>query len=288
MPHAVWKGAIRFGLVHIPVALYPAESPDELDLDLLDQRTMAPVGYRKINRETGREVPGKEIVKGYRLKSGRYVVVSDQDLRRASPEATRTIDIVGFVESDVVDPIFFDKPYYLAPIAQGDKPYTLLREALRRSGRLAIARLVVRTRQYVAAVYPRDRALVVQLLRYPHELRDAGQLDLPSTALSKSGPTPKELEMAEHLVGSMTLDWKPEEFRDDYRDRLLALVRRKAKSGETEEVEDVEKAQEPRAEVIDLMALLKKSVDERRGRERKPGSSAPRRARHRPSRRATA
>lgn len=262
MPQAVWKGAIRFGLVHIPVGLYPAESPDALDLDLLDRRTMAPIGYRKVNRETGREVPGKAIVKGYRLKSGKYVVLTDQDLRRASPEATRTLDIVGFVAKDEVSSIYFDKPYYLAPLAQGDKPYALLREALGRSERMGIARLVVRTRGYVAAVYPRDRVLVAHLLRYEHELRAAVDLDLPATGVARTGLSPKELDMAERLIAGMEMSWRPESYRDDYRDQLLALVRRKARAGKASIVEEAEPEgpKTPGAEVIDLMALLKGSL----------------------------
>lgn len=259
MPHAVWKGSIQFGLVNIPVALYPAETPDELDLDLIDRRTMSPVGYKKINKETGREVPQDEMVKGYAISDGHYVVVSEGDLKRASPEATRTVDIVGFVEAKEIDPIYYDKPYFLAPTGQGGKAYALLRGALEKSGRIGIARLVVRTRQYVAAVYPLGDVLIAQLLRYQHEIRDAKSLDLPKGNTAK--PSAKEVEMAERLIDGMTEAWKPQDFRDEYRDELLALIRKKAKAGKEVEVTEVEEDEEPRgADVVDLMALLKQSV----------------------------
>jgi len=282
MPHAIWKGSIQFGLVNIPVALYPAETPDQLDLDLIDRRTMAPVGYKKINKKTGREVPADEMVKGYEVSEGHYVVVSEGDLKRASPEATRTVDIVGFVEASEIDPIYYDKPYFLAPQGQGGKAYALLRGALEKSGRIGIARLVVRTRQYVAAIYPLDDVLIAQLLRYQHEIRDTGSLDLPKGSTAK--PSSKEVEMAERLIDGMTEKWKPKDFRDDYRDELLALIRKKAKAGKEVEVTEVEEEEEePRgAEVVDLMALLKKSVA---GGGKREGRKAPAK---RPARRKTA
>lgn len=280
MAHALWKGSIQFGLVNIPVGLYTAEVPDDLDLDLIDRRSMAPVGYKRVNKETGREVPYGEIVKGYEVADGRYVVVEERDLKRASPEATQTIDIVGFVESGAIAPIYFDKPYYLAPAGQGGKAYALLREALEKSGRMALARLVVRTRQYVAAVYPLDDVLVVQLLRYQHELRAADDLDLPQGSAGK--PSEKEIEMAERLIEGMAEEWEPASYKDEYRDRLLALIRKKAKEGKTEEVAEVEEEETREAEVVDLMALLKESVKERgkkKASTRRAGAKTPARRR---------
>jgi DNA end-binding protein Ku len=255
MPRAIWKGSLRFGLVTIPVGLYAAESPEELDLDLIDKRSHAPIGYNRINKDTGRAVPPSAVVKGYAVSKGRYVVVSDEDLKRASPEATQTVDVVGFVEAGAIPPIYFDRPYYVAPTGQGDKAYALLREALARSEQQALARIVVRTRQYVAAVYPWERVLVVHLLRYAHELRDTKDLELPV----RSAASPKELAMAEKLIASMEQKWDPEEFRDEYRDQLLALIRKKARAGKEIEVEEPVPGP-PKAEVVDLMALLQKSV----------------------------
>jgi DNA end-binding protein Ku len=271
MPQAIWKGSIRFGLVNIPVALYPAESPATLDLDLLDRRDMARVGYDRVNKSTGRKVASADVVKGYEVSDGRYVVVTDQDLKKAAPEATQTVDIVAFVKAEEVSPIYFDKPYYLAPLSKGDKAYALLREALKRSERIAIANLVVRTRGYVAAVYPQERALVVQLLHYAHELRDPEDLDLPPAGTAKLGITAKELELADRLIEGMVEAWKPEVYKDDYRDQLLALIRKKAKSGGKAVVEEEEEEEEaPRAEVVDLMALLKESVSGKRKGSRAP------------------
>jgi len=259
MPRAIWKGSLRFGLVTIPVGLYAAESPDDLDLDLIDRRSQAPVGYSRINKETGRAVPAAAVVKGYAVAKGRYVVVTDQDLKRASPEATQTIDVVGFVDRADIAPIYFDRPYYIAPTQHGGKAYALLREALAASDRLALARLVVRTRQYVAAVYPWERVLVVQLLRYAHELRGTSALEIPAT-VARSAASTKELAMAERLIASMEQKWDPEEFKDDYRDQLLALIRKKARSGKEIEVEEEPVPRPAKAEVVDLMALLQKSL----------------------------
>jgi DNA end-binding protein Ku len=268
----IWKGSLRFGLVNIPVALYPAEAPDDLNLDLLDRRDMAPVGYKKYNKETGKELKESDVVKAYPTAKNKYVVVSDSDLKRANPEASQTVDIFGFVDRDAVDPIYFDRPYYVAPDGHGDKAYALLREVLERSGRMALARVVIRTRQYIAAVYPLGRVLVVNLLRFHHELRDAADLDLPAAGAARLSA--KELEMAERLIGDMEETWKPESYKDEYRDDLLALIRRKARAGArgaAEEEEEEAPAPKRGAEVVDLMALLQQSV----GRKRK----APRAAR---------
>ena len=273
MPHAVWKGSLRFGLVTIPVGLYPAESPDELDLDLIDRRSHRPVGYKRVNKATGREVASQQVVKGYQISKGRYVVVSDEELKRASPEATQTVDVVSFVDAADIAPIYFDKPYFLAPTGQGERAYALLREALAASERYALARLVVRTRQYVAAVYPWERVLVVHLLRYAHELRDPKDLDLPG----KAGGG-KELAMAERLIASMDDTWRPEDFHDEYRDQLLALIRKKARTGKEIEVAEVEEPGAPkRAEVVDLMKLLQESVAQR-GKRARPAASSRRSA----------
>ncbi len=274
MPHAIWKGNIRFGLVNIPVDLYPAESPDDLNLDLLDRRDMARIGYERTNKSTGRKVPQSEVVKGYEVTGGHYVVVTDKDLRSAAPEATQTVDIVAFVNADEVSPIHYDKPYYLAPSGKGNKAYALLRESLKRSGRIGIARLVVRTRGYVAAVYPLEKVLVVQLLRYASELRDPDAYDVPSAGTSSTGVTAKELELAERLIEGMVEPWKPEEYKDEYRSQLLSLIRKKAKKGaKAVAEEEEEEPQRPEADVVDLMALLKQSVSGGKGggREAAPG-----------------
>jgi DNA end-binding protein Ku len=284
MPHAIWKGSLRFGLVTIPIAVYPAESPDALDFGLLDRRSLQPVGYRKINKATGKELPSSEIVRGYEVSEGRWVVLSDADLKRANPEATQSVDIFAFVGREEIAPLYFDRPYYLAPLKHGEKAYALLREALGRSGRQALARVVLRTRQHVAAVYPLERALVLNLLRFAHELRDTDAYGLPPAGLTKLGLTAKEVEMAERLIDGMVEAWKPEQYKDDYRDDLLALIRRKSKSAGKAEEEEAEApaARAPKAEVVDLMALLKQSVEQ--GGRRTRRSAAPARASSGPAR----
>jgi DNA end-binding protein Ku len=262
MAHAVWKGSLSFGLVTIPVGLYAAESPDDLDLDLLDGRDMSPIGYQRINKNTGKKVDADDIVKGYEIRDGEYVVLADEDFAAANVEATQTVEVAEFVSRDEIDPIYYDKPYYLAPLKGGAKAYALLREALRRSDRVGIGRVVIRTRQYTAAVYPRDQVLVVELLRYSHEIRDPGELDLPGESKKQLDLAEKELKMAERLIESMVAPFEPEKYKDEYRDDLLALIKEKAKRGGAEPLREVPRDVEERgAEVVDLMELLKRSME---------------------------
>lgn len=259
MPHAIWKGALSFGLVNIPVGLYPAESPDDLDFSLLDRRDMAHVGYNKINKKTGKLIKEADIVRGYEVKDGKFVVLDDKDFKRANPKATQTVEIFGFVGAGDIPPLYFDKPYFIAPTKQGVKAYSLLREALEKSGRIGLARVVVRTRQYLAAIYPNDDAIIVNLLRYAHELRDPASLDLPKRAAHSA----KEIQLAERLIDGMEETWKPSQYKDDYRDDLLALIAKKAKSGKKGAAEEEPEPEAPQmAEVVDLMALLQKSLSE--------------------------
>lgn len=261
MPNAIWKGSISFGLVSIPVSLYSAETKRELSFHLLDGRDMAPVRNRRVNQVTGEEVPWEEIVKGYPLEDGRWVVVTDDDLRAANVQATQTIDILGAVCAEDIPIEYFDKPYRLEPMKPGRKAYALLRETLSRARRAALATIVIRTRQHLAAIVPRAEMLVLEILRFPYELRDASDLDLPSADLAKEGVTEAEIAMAEQLVAAMESDWRPAEYHDTYHDDLLALIHRKAEEGEAAPPPPPP-AYEPGAEVVDIMALLKRSVEE--------------------------
>ncbi|HEX2643718.1 MAG TPA: Ku protein [Thermoanaerobaculia bacterium] len=262
MARAIWKGSITFGLVNIPVGLYGAESTNEISFHLLDQRDMAPVRYKRVNEHSGKEVPWDQIVRGYEFEKGKYVVVSDQDLKRASPEATQTVDIVDFVDLEEISPVYFDKPYYLGPDKKGAKSYALLRETLKRTGKVGIAKVVIRTKQHLGAVVPQGNVLVLNLLRFGHELRDADQLDIPS---GKEGVSERELEMAERLVEGMVDRWDPDKYRDDYRNDVMKMIDERVKAGQLEAAPETEE-EEPkpaRGQVIDLMALLKRSVEER-------------------------
>jgi DNA end-binding protein Ku len=276
MPRAIWKGSLSFGLVEIPVALVPAEQTNELSLSMLDSRDHSPVGYKRINKNTGEEVPWEKIAKGYEYEKGEFIVLSEADLHRASPEATQTVDILAFVDEDEIDSMYYDTPYYLEPLKKGSKSYALLRETLRRTQKVGVAKLVLRTRQRLAAVTVRDKVLVVNLLRFARELREPSDLELPG----KDGVGEKELKMAERLVGGMTEKWKPEKYHDEYRDELMAYIEKKARSGELEAIEEPKRKETARrGEVFDLMALLEKSVGAKGKAARKPARAmkAPRR-----------
>jgi len=262
MPRELWKGAIRFGLVHIPVSLYPGEQSEELSFTMLDKRDMSPIGYKRVNKESGDEVPFDQIVKGYEWEDGRYVVLEKEDFKRANVEATQTVDIVGFVDGDQIPNFFYEAPYYLAPGKHGDKGYALLRETLVRTHKVAIGNVVIRTRQHLAAVYPVENLLVLQTLRYVTELRSPDELDVPKD-LQSAKVQPKELDMAERLVEDMTLKkWDPTEYHDTYRDDLMKLIEQKAEG----KLKAVRKAKAtPKAEVIDFASLLEKSLAARKG-----------------------
>jgi DNA end-binding protein Ku len=280
MPRAAWEGAISFGLVNIPVSVHPAEDRGEtISFNMLDGRDMAPIGYQRINKETGEPVSWDDIVKGYEIEDGKFVIVTDEDFKKANPKATRSVEILDFVDLDDIDPAFLETPYYLAPARNGGKAYAVLREALKRSGKAGIAKVVLRTKQHLAALIPRGDALMLEILRFAHELRDPKDLDLPP----ESAATTREIEMAEKLVKGMTSRWQPSKYRDDYTHDLLALIERKAKHGDVEEVEDVEEELKP-TNVVDLMPLLKKSLEA----AERGGGKAKRKTARAPARRKTA
>ena len=263
MARGLWKGAISFGLVNVPVELYSAlKRSAELDLTMLDKRDMAPVGYKRVNKSTGKEVPWEDVVKGYEYEDDKYVVLSEEDFRRANPEASKTVDILAFVDVDDIAPLYFDTPYYLAPGKRGEKAYALLRDAMAKAGKAGIASVVIRTKQYLAALVAQDDALVLTTLRYGKELKTPEDLEIPEK-LKGHKPTAKELDMAQRLIDDMADDWKPGEYHDTYHEDLLKRIEEKVKAGETEEVTAPEKEEKPAksAEVVDLMSLLKKSVE---------------------------
>jgi DNA end-binding protein Ku len=270
MPQAIWKGQISFGLVNVPVNLYPAESSaSEIHFNLLDSENMAHVKYQRINEVTGKEVPMDRVVKGYELENGEQVVLTRQELENFDVEATQTIEIQDFVDVSAIDYTFFDKPYYLVPGKKAEKGYVLLRETLHRTGKVGISKVVIRTRQYLAALMPQDNGLILNLLRYAHELRDLGRYDLPGRDLAAYKVSDRELEMAVNLVNTMTAKWEPEKYHDEYREKLLAYIERKAAEGE--QVQPPEgKVERPRAEVVDFMELLKKSVEEKEKGKKPP------------------
>jgi len=262
MARAFWKGSLSFGLVEIPVSLRPAEDAKELSFTLLDREDFSPVGYKRYNKNTGREVPWDRVVRGYEYEPGEYVVLTDEELKRANVKATQSIEISEFVDGREIDPAFYETPYYVEPLKKGSKSYALLREALERSGRVGIAQIVLRTRQRLAALTVRDGGLLLDVLRYPHELR---QIDTEAIPKRGTGISEREIAMAERLIGEMAARWNPSQFHDTYQEDVLDLVRRKVKSGQTQTIMEPEKTREraPKREVVDLMPLLKKSLEER-------------------------
>jgi DNA end-binding protein Ku len=263
MQRTLWKGAISFGLVHIPVQLYSAEKSHGLDLDMLDKRDFAPIGYKRINKTTGKEVEWADIVKGYQYEPDQYVVLTDEDLKRANVEATGTIDILTFVDARQVPLIYYERPYYLTPDRGGDKVYALLRETLKRSQKIAIAQIVIRTKQHLVALLPMDDMIVLNTLRYADEIRDTDQLKLPKSGVKQAGISEKEMQMALSLVDGMTEDWNAKQYHDSYREDVLAMVQKKIKANQTKTITasiDEDMPQPKGAQIIDLMELLKQSV----------------------------
>ena len=281
MARGLWKGAISFGLVDVPVELFPVEKrSSELDLTMLDRRDLAPVGYKRYNKASGKEVAWNDVVKGYEYRDGRYVVLSDEDFRRANVEASKTVEIHGFVELDAIPPQYFETPYYLSPGKRGEKAYALLRDALVKAGKAGVASVVIRTRQYLAAVVPQDEVLLLNTLRYADESRSADELGIPEK-LAKVKVSAKELELALRLVEDLSEKWQPEKYKDTYREDLLARIQEKVKAGQTEEITQPEKGagrERKGAEVIDLMALLKKSVAKKKPARRAAGAKRKRAA----------
>jgi len=273
MARAFWKGSISFGLVEIPVSLQPAVKTHDLNFSLLDRKDFSPVGYKRYNKNSGREVAWDQVVRGYEYEPDEYVVLSDEELRRANVEASETIEILEFVERDEIDPVYYETPYYVEPLKRGSKSHALLRAALERSGKVGIARVVLRTRQRMAALLVREGVLVLDLLRYAHELRSLDEVQVPPRSAKGAGVSESEIRMAQQLIEGMKGKWDPEKFKDEYRDDVMALVRRKVKAGQTHtivEPEPSETTRRARPEVMDLMPLLKRSLAERGGEGRRP------------------
>jgi DNA end-binding protein Ku len=263
MARALWKGAINFGLVNVPVELYPAEERKEFEFSMLDRRDLSPVGYKRYSKKTGKEVAWNDIIKGYEYDKDRYVVLSDEDFRRANVKATQTIEIRAFVSADEIPAQYYETPYYLTPAKRGEKVYALLRETLKSAGRVAVGEVVIRTTQHLVMVAPVGRALMLVTMRYADQLRGTRGLELPADSLKSAGVTSREVALARRLVDDMTLRWKPQDYKHSYHQDLMRRIREKIRRGETKEItkpED-EDAEQPRsAQVIDLTALLKQSL----------------------------
>src|SRR5437899_6783970 len=261
---AIWKGGISFGLVNIPIALYPATRKEELKFRLLLAKDLSPVNYKRVAEKDGKEVPWDDIVKGYEYEKGKYVVLKNEDFQRVDLEATQTVDIQDFVDQEDIDPMFFYKPYYLEPQKGGDKAYVLLRDALEESKKVGIAKVVIKTRQYLAGVKAVDGVLVLELMHFAEELADSDQLHVPK----KIEPGKREINMAKALIDSMSSKWNPEKYRDDYREALMEVIEEKVEAGGKEIEEKPKKAPKP-TKVIDLVSVLQKSLEKTGGAKKR-------------------
>jgi DNA end-binding protein Ku len=270
---AIWKGSISFGLVNIPIALYPATRREELKFRLLRANDLSPVNYKRVAEKDGKEVPWDQIVKGYEYEKGKFVVLGEEDFQRVDLEATQTVDIKDFVKVEEIDPMFFYKPYYLEPQKGGDKAYVLLREALKAEKTVGIAKVVIKTRQYLAGVKPLKDALVLELMHFKDELADTAKLNVPR----KLEPGKREMDMAKALVESMSAKWDPDKYHDDYREALMEVIEEKVEAG-GKEIETKPKKAPAATKVIDLVAVLQKSLQQSKGEKKTAAKSHGKRA----------
>lgn len=252
---AVWKGSVSFGLVNIPIALYPATRREDLRFRQLRKSDLSPVNYKRVAEADGKEVPWEEIVKGYEYEKGKFVVLKEEDFKRVDVEATQTVDIIDFVQLEQINPVFFQKPYYLEPQKGGDKAYALLRNTLEETEKVGVAKVVIKTKQYLAAVKPQGNLLVLQLLHFADELANPEQLNIPRDQEVKG----KEVDTAKALVNSLTVDWEPERYTDDYRTGLMQVIEEKIAGG-GEEIAAGAGPPRTTTNVVDLVKVLQESL----------------------------
>jgi DNA end-binding protein Ku len=258
MARPIWSGTISFGLVSVPVRMFPATQSKELRFHFLDRRDLTPIGYDKVRKDSGESVPSDDVVRGFEIERGRYVPIEDEDLDRLDIELTHSIDILDFVSLDEIDPIYFRKAYYLLPQKGAEKPYRLLVRALEETGKVGIAKVVIRNKQHLAALRATDGRLVLETMYYADEIREPEAVD------GKARVQQAEVEMAKSLVENLSGPFKPERYDDNYRKELLGLIRAKAKGKELPEPQE-----EEGGEVVDLMAALRESVEQTKTKQKK-------------------
>jgi DNA end-binding protein Ku len=279
MARAIWKGAISFALVHVPVSLYPAVQDSGIDFDWLDRRSLDPVGYKRYNKRTGRELKPQDIVKGIRQPNGEYVVLSDAEVKAAFPKSTQSIDIESFVKAQDVPPTMFERPYFVEPAGKSEKVYALLRDAMTEAGVIGIASIVMHTKEHLVALVPSGRVLMLNTMRWTSELRSPSGLKFPGQGLPAASIKPGERRMAARLIAEMSSPWKSERHSEHFSTAIRGLVRRKLAAGQAKAVKPLEEApaeQRP-SNVIDLTELLAKSLSGRPrpgSAPRKPGEEA--------------
>jgi DNA end-binding protein Ku len=265
MSKSLWKGYISFGLVAIPVSIVPVEQKKELHFHLLDARDKSRINYKRVNSESGKEVPWDQIVKGYEYDKGNYVILNDEDFERASPEAFKTIDIEEFVDIKEIDSLYFDKPYYLLPEGKNKKAYVLLREALRTTQKVGVAKVIIRTKEYLSLIMPHHDALVINLIRFQQEMVDEASLTFPDEKLKSYKIVDREMKMAVDLIKEMSGKWKPEKYHDEYQEKLMEWIENKISSGKRVKVKTPSLGTKKSDEVVDFMTLLKNSLKNKKG-----------------------
>ena len=297
MARPIWTGTLSFGLLNVPVSLMSGERKVDLHFRMLDSRDKNPIRFERVNAETGEEVPWKDIVKAFEYSKGSYVVVEKEDIQSAAPESHESVDVEAFVDTGSIDLRYFEKPYILVPGKKAEKGYVLLRETLRSTKKVGIARVVIRTREYLCAVMPEGDALVLMLLRYPQELVDPNDYKLPTGKAASYRITAQETEMAKQLISSMSGKWEPDGYHDEFRERLQAIIKKriKSKGNLTKVVEEVEEREGEATNVVDFMSLLQKSLDSKKrtpakatkAAAAKPGKAAKKAAAKAPAKKAT-
>ncbi|WP_298576890.1 Ku protein [uncultured Luteimonas sp.] len=265
MARPIWTGNLSFGLLNVPVSLMSGARSNDISFRMLDARDRKPIRFERVNAETGEEVPWKEIVKAFEYDKGSYVVIEKADIAAASPETHESVEIEAFVDADAIDIRYFEKPYVLVPGKKAEKGYVLLRETLRKSGKIGVARVVIRTREYLSAVMPLGDALVLMMMRYPQELVDPAEYKLPEGNTGDYRISPKELEMATQLVDSMATEWNPDAYRNEFRERLSEIIRKriKDKGATTQVLEEPATSEDATTNVVDFVALLQKSLGDK-------------------------
>ena len=265
MARPIWTGNLSFGLLNVPVSLMSGARSNDLSFRMLDARDRKPIRFERVNADTGEEVPWKEIVKAFEYDKGSYVVIDKADIAAASPETHESVEIEAFVDAEAIDIRYFEKPYVLVPGKKAEKGYVLLRETLRNSGKIGVARVVIRTREYLSAVMPLGDALVLMMMRYPQELVDPAEYNLPKGNTGDYRISPKELEMATQLVDSMATEWNPDAYRNEFRERLSEIIRKrvKDKGATTRVLEEPSPSEDATTNVVDFVALLQKSLGEK-------------------------
>lgn len=286
MAASIWKGSISFGLLNIPVVLRKAEETKELSFNMLDEKDLSPIKYKKVSAKTGHEVPWERIVKGYQYQEGKYVLMTKEDFGAANPKATQTIDIQDFVSFDEIDLMFFEKPYYLVPQKNGTKGYFLLVEALKRTNKVAIAKVVIRNKMHLTCVMPKGNYLILEILRFGHEVLETDEVDYLKD-IEKPKFNQRELKMAEELIEGMSAKWRPSEYHDTYVEDVMKIINLKVKSGG---LKDIDYGEIPKLDrgntgnVVDLMPLLRRSLEEKRKKRQGTGARATRKSSKKSSR----